>query len=81
MRAKYHDGRQPIDVLTERGHTQHGLVGLSAGLVRGQGLKVATEPPQEYEDHLWIVGLKPGGVRTALATAASWIVEPPVSAQ
>lgn len=58
------------------GHESFGLATVPAGLVRTQGLRIVHDPLEGLPSHVEVPGAKPKRVKSALAKAAVWIVEP-----
>jgi len=58
------------------GHESFGVAAVTAGLVRSHGLSIVHDPLDGLPSHVEVPGPKPKKVKSALAKAALWVVEP-----
>ena len=53
------------------------VVGFTAGLARGLGLRVCLDTSgEEYEGHAYLAGPKPKSAKKSLATGSTWVISP-----
>lgn len=60
------------------GHPEFGLASLRVADLRVKGLSVVRRPEPGFPSHVEVVGPKKHNVRSFLAKASQWVVEPPV---
>ena len=59
----------------------HLMVGLNVGFLRGQALRIATNPPTDDLGHMWVFGKKTASIKRKLAKHAHWVIPPDIDGE